>query len=97
PVSFTLTDDRQSGNLLRILDRLDGRATAGEIAASEGIARSEVEDLISQLGELGVLEEASTHAVDYYLDHVVPNLAPFGGERRGPWSPVVLLGDGAVL
>jgi bacteriocin biosynthesis cyclodehydratase domain-containing protein len=97
PISFTLTDEGGSGNLLRVLRRLDGTSTVAEIAATEGIARSEVVGLTDQLGELGVLEDGSSHALDYYLDHVVPNLAQFGGERVGPRSPLVLLGDAAIL
>jgi bacteriocin biosynthesis cyclodehydratase domain-containing protein len=42
-----------------------------------------------------VLEDGPQHALDYYLDHVVPNLSPYGERRRGP-SSVVILGDESV-
>jgi bacteriocin biosynthesis cyclodehydratase domain-containing protein len=94
-VSFTLSDDGGAGRLARIVNRLDGRLSADEIAAAEEVPASDVEALVDQLTSLGVLEDGPEHALDYYLDHVVPNLSPYGERRRGP-SSIVILGDDAV-
>jgi bacteriocin biosynthesis cyclodehydratase domain-containing protein len=96
PVSFTLSDDSGTGALLRLIGRLDGTASTDEIAASEGVPEAEVEALLDELGRLGVLEEGPQHALDYHLDHVIPNLAPYGQRRRDQATPVVLLGDATV-
>jgi bacteriocin biosynthesis cyclodehydratase domain-containing protein len=93
PLSFTLADERQSGKLLGVVRRLDGRSSIGEIAAAERVPASEVEELVDQLATLGVLEGESGHALDYYLDQVVPNLMPFERDRRRPRTSAVLLGD----
>jgi bacteriocin biosynthesis cyclodehydratase domain-containing protein len=94
-VSFTLSDDGGAGRLARIVKRLDGRLSTDEIAAAEEVPESDVEALVEQLTSLGVLEDGPQHALDYYLDHVVPNLSPYGERRRGP-SSLVILGDGAL-
>lgn len=96
PISFTLADESGSGQLLRILNRLDDHRSAAEIAAEEGVPRSDVEAVLDQLGSLGVLEEDSTHALDYYLDHLVPNLLPFGGDGPAPSASIVLFGDDRI-
>ncbi|HVE77690.1 MAG TPA: TOMM precursor leader peptide-binding protein [Gemmatimonadaceae bacterium] len=98
PVSFTLSDEGGSGKLLGVLNRLDGHLSAAEIAAAEGIPRAEVESLIDQLADLDLLETRPAHALDHYLDRVVPNLLPHGGrsERGGPPPSAVLFGDGGV-
>ncbi|SRR6266849_5365204 len=93
PVSFTLTDDSASGHLFRILSRLDGRFSVAEIAAAEGIPQSDVEAVVEQLTELKLLEDQSTHALDYYLDHMVPNLLAHEGKNKASPSSVVLFGD----
>jgi bacteriocin biosynthesis cyclodehydratase domain-containing protein len=94
-ISFTLSDDSGAGRLARIVSRLDGRLSTAEIAAAEGVPASDVEALVDELTELGVLEDGPAHALDYYLDHVVPNLSPFGARRAGP-SSLVVLGDDTV-
>lgn len=93
PVSFTLSDDGRTGALLRVIGRLNGTATAREIAATERVPEAQVEALLAELGRLGALEEGPHHALDYYLDYVIPNLAPYGQRRRAEAIPVVLLGD----
>ena len=95
-VSFTLSDDGGTGALLRLIKRLDGTASAEEIAQAEGVPEAEVDALVGELERLGVLEDGPQHALDYHLDHVVPNLAPYGQRRRESATPVVLLGDAAV-
>src|SRR5439155_9417830 len=80
-VSFTLTDDSASGHLFSILSRLDGHFSVAEIAAVEGIPKSEVESVVEQLAELKLLEDQSTHALDYYLDHILPNLSVHEGKN----------------
>lgn len=93
PVSFMLTDDSASGHLFRILSRLDGRLSVAEIAAEEGIPQSDVEAVIEQLVGMNLLEDQATHALDYYLDHIVPNLLVNEGKRKEPPSSLVLFGD----
>src|SRR5437870_3451757 len=93
PVSFTLTDDSASGHLFRILSRLDGRFSVAEIATAEGIPKSDVEAVIERLAELKLIENQSTHALDYYLDHLVPNLLAHEGKSKESPSSVILFGD----
>src|SRR5437870_9625402 len=94
-ISFTLSDDGGAGRLARIVNRLDGRLSVAQIAAAEAVPARDVEALVDELTELGVLEDGPTHALDYYLDHVVPNLSPFGARQAGP-SSLVVLGDETV-
>jgi bacteriocin biosynthesis cyclodehydratase domain-containing protein len=96
PVSFTLADESRSGHLFRVLRRLDGQLTAAQIAAAEGISTAEVDALVDHLAGMDLLEEHATHALDYYLDHVVPSLMPYRGDRRVAHSEVILLGDPSV-
>jgi bacteriocin biosynthesis cyclodehydratase domain-containing protein len=96
PVSFTLTDETGSGHLLGSLGRLDGRFSVEEIAYAEGVPKSNVESLLEQLAELNLLENQSTHALDYYLDQISPNLLVHEGRHKDPPFPVVLFGDLAV-
>ena len=93
PLSFTLSDERRSGSLYGVLSRLDGSLSLSEIAEAESIPAAEVEELVDQLAQLGVLEDDSSHALDYYLDHVVPNLAPFARNGRPTPQSAVVLGD----
>lgn len=93
PLSFTLADEGESGKLLGVVNRLDGSLSIPEIAAAEGIPRTEVEELVDQLAGLGVLEDEAGHALDYYLDQLVPNLSPFNGNRRPSRKRAVLFGD----
>jgi bacteriocin biosynthesis cyclodehydratase domain-containing protein len=93
PVSFTLTDDSASGHLHGILSRLDGRSSAAEIAAAEEIPQSDVEKVVEQLRGLNLLEDQSTHALDYYLDHIAPNLSTQEGKSKASPSSIVLFGD----
>lgn len=96
PVSFTLTDDSASGHLFRILSRLDGRFSVAEIAAAEGIPQSDVEAVVEQLAGMKLLEDQATHALDYYLDHIIPTLLVHEGKRKESPSSVVLFGDADV-
>jgi bacteriocin biosynthesis cyclodehydratase domain-containing protein len=95
-VSFTLSDDSGTGALLRLIGRLDGTHSAGEIAAAEGVPEPEVKALLEELERLGALEDGSQHALDYHLDHVIPNLAPYSQRRGEQATAVVLLGDAGV-
>lgn len=96
PVSFTLRDDSGAGALRGVIGRLDGTLSIGEIAAAEGVSRSEVDALVDQLTDLDLLEDGPTHALDYYLDHAVPNLLPYPGARPEGPRGVVILGTGGV-
>jgi len=96
PVSFTLSDDSGTGALLGVLSRLDGRRSLGEVAAEAGVPRREVDKVVGQLAELDLIESRAEHMLDFYIDHMVPNLLPFGGEARAPETSMVVLGDGSV-
>src|SRR5206468_2737440 len=95
-VSFTLSDDSGTGALLRLIGRLDGTHSAGEIAVAEGVPEAEVKALLEELERLGALEDGSQHALDYHLDHVIPNLAPYSQRRGEQATAVVLLGDAGI-
>jgi bacteriocin biosynthesis cyclodehydratase domain-containing protein len=96
PTTFTLADESRSGHLLSILSQLDGRLSPTEIATAQGIPRAEVESLIDRLMELDVLEDGSAHALDHYLDNVVPNLLPYEGQADPTASSVLLLGEPSI-
>ncbi len=91
PVSFTLTDEAGSGNLFRILGKLDGSASSSAIAQALNVPRSDVEALIDHLDQIGVLDAGGGSALEYYLDNLVPTLVR---ERSlTAKKPVLLLGD----
>lgn len=96
PISFTITDDSGSGVLLSVVRLLDGNHAVSEIAREVGVARTEVQGVIDQLAELQLIEEQSTHALDYYLDHLVPSLSQYRGTTRGSTTPVVIIGEGSA-
>jgi bacteriocin biosynthesis cyclodehydratase domain-containing protein len=92
PNSITLTDESKSGTLLRILSRLDGSISPNEIAKVEKIPQAEVEALIDHLVQLNAVESASAHALDQYLDQLVPALKSESTSLL-PERPILLLGD----
>ena len=96
PLSFTLRDDSGTGVLRGVLGRLDGSHSLGEIADVEGLSRSEVDALAEQLMDLELLEDGPSHALDYYLDHAVPNLLPYAGARGQAQRSAVIVGEGGV-
>jgi len=96
PDAITLTDETGSGHLLGILGRLNGRFSSEEIAGMEGIPQTEVDAVIAQLSERKLIEEQSTHVLDYFLDHISPTLSVHEGKLAQPPVPVVLFGDAAV-
>lgn len=96
PISFTLRDDSGSGALRGVLAKLDGTRSTGEIAEAAGVPRSEVVALVDQLADLDLLEDGPSHALDYYLDHAVPNLLPYSGARGGGRRSAIVIGSGAV-
>src|SRR5437879_62318 len=92
PVSFTLTDSTESGHLFNIVTGLDGSRSSAELAAKEQVPIEEVEGVLDQLVQLGVVESEAANCLDHYLDDIVPGLAGMAGQRdemRG----VRLLGD----
>ncbi|MCL4541044.1 MAG: TOMM precursor leader peptide-binding protein [Chloroflexi bacterium] len=95
PISLTLTDSNEGGHLLGVLRRLDGHATTKEIATAEGIPVEDVEALVDQLIEMRVVEEQSSNILDYYLDHLVPNLLPYQQRPHadGRRAAAILCGD----
>ena len=68
PVSVTLTDDSRSGQLFRLLRRLDGSASLSTIASEEKVPRDEVEGLVDHLLNLGVAEIGPSSSLDYFLE-----------------------------
>ncbi|RFU43273.1 hypothetical protein DZF91_02170 [Actinomadura logoneensis] len=93
PSSVTLTDDTRSGRLLRILAGLDGCRSVAEIAASQDLPEDDVAAVVARLTELDLLEHGSGHALDHYLDRLVPGLA---AQEMPPPEAVTLLGDPGV-
>ena len=76
--SCTLRDESGSGNLAKLLLRLDGTSSLREIADSERVAPHEVEQLLERLNDLGMIESAASNALDFVLD-----------ARREPREPVL--------
>lgn len=96
PTSITLTDESNSGILFRILSRLDGSASAAEIAKSEKVPVAEVEALLDHLIQVDAIESKSTSAFDLYLDQFAPALKG-NGTVSIPERPLALLGDSALV
>jgi bacteriocin biosynthesis cyclodehydratase domain-containing protein len=92
PASVTLSDETQSGALLRIISRLDGSISPRRLAAEEDLPREDVERVIDHLMKAGAIEEEATTALDHYLEQSLSwTLAV---ERDAP--PLRLLGDAAL-
>lgn len=95
PASFTLTDEKGSGRLARIVLALDGTHSAAEIAREEAVPRSDVEGVLDHLRQLDVLEQdGPVSSLDYYLDGMVPPLKP---DQAPSPRPVLLLGDEEIV
>jgi bacteriocin biosynthesis cyclodehydratase domain-containing protein len=89
-VSHTVADESAAGKLYPILRHLDGSLTPKEISRKLGVPVREIEALLDHLEGLGVLEAASSNALDYHLDTV----ASWRGEPEAARpTAVVLLGD----
>jgi bacteriocin biosynthesis cyclodehydratase domain-containing protein len=89
PTSFTLTDDAGSGQLYRLIRRLNGSVSPRALAREENVPRSEVEGLIDHLIELGVIDHGPTNALDHYIDNYLPTTG--ATEARDPGTPRILL------
>lgn len=89
PVSFTITDDSESGKLFSIIKRLDGTAPASRIAKEEQVPKSDVEALIDHLLSLDVLEKGASNALDHYIDSCLPLMGNNDIQAR----PILLVGD----
>jgi bacteriocin biosynthesis cyclodehydratase domain-containing protein len=92
PISFTLTDEAESGHLFKLLSRLDGSLSPAELAKAENMPRADVEALLDHLTQLGVVEAGSSNSLDHYLDDIFPTLKPVGNETL-PDLPIILMGD----
>lgn len=66
-VSMTFTDEQHSGQLARIVTRLDGTASLSRIASEEQVPREQVERLVDDLVAYGLVEDAPSTAIDHYL------------------------------
>jgi len=91
PISFTLTDEAESGHLFKLLTRLDGSLSPKELAKAENVPRAEVEALLDYLIELEIVESNSTSSLDYYIDHIIPTLQPVASETVS--QSILLLGN----
>ena len=67
PISCTFADEQHSGQLARLIARLDGSASALRIAAEERVSREQIERLIDDLLNYGLVEKQPSTALDYYL------------------------------
>ncbi|HEV9035745.1 MAG TPA: TOMM precursor leader peptide-binding protein [Puia sp.] len=76
PISHILNDDESGGTLYKILSLLKGDRTLPEIAQKAGIPLSKIEDIVSQLAQLNVIEYSPESGIDYYLNHAIPALQP---------------------
>lgn len=92
PISFTINDESESGNLFRLLKRLDGSVAISELAKQEDVPRSEIEALLDHLIQLDVIEFGPSNAFDYYLDTLAAPLKYAGGQK-GLDRSLLLLGD----
>jgi bacteriocin biosynthesis cyclodehydratase domain-containing protein len=92
PVSFTLTDSTGSGHLFNLVAGLDGSRSSTELAAKEQVSIEDVEGVLDQLLQLGVVESEAANCLDHYLDDIVPGLAGTAGQRDETLG-VRLLGD----
>lgn len=92
PISFTLTDQTNSGKLFRLLDRLDGSLSPSQIAKEENVSHEEVQALVDHLVQLGVIESNVSNPLDHYLDNFAPGSRGAGKEMADDLA-VVLLGD----
>ena len=91
-VSFNLRDDAKSGHLAKLLMRLDGTSSLQEIAKEEGIAIDEVNRVVSNLEELGVLESEARNVVDYALEHI-PGSGGDPVDLAAAATPLDIIGD----
>jgi bacteriocin biosynthesis cyclodehydratase domain-containing protein len=94
PVSFVLNDESKTGNLFRLLQRLDGTCTPAALARELGLPREQVEAVIDHVDQIGVLESGPENLLDYYLDSVVPTLA-----AAKPPEPrrIILMGEDSII
>jgi len=92
PVSFTFTDESKTGNLINILGLLDGSLTLSEVAKKAKVQYSEVEKLVDELNNLGILNFDSSDSLDHYLDIIVPTLRTLS-ETNEKRRPIELIGD----
>ena len=67
PVSMTFTDEQRSGQLARLIARLDGSAPVSRIAAEEKVPSEQVERLVDDLLNYGLVEKGPSTALDQYL------------------------------
>ena len=68
PTSYTLTDDSASGRLYTLISGLDGSVSPDDLAERHGVTGPEMQALVGQLRQFGVLEEGPTTALDAYVD-----------------------------
>lgn len=92
PTSFTLHDESGSGRLFRIVHRLKDGLAADAIARAEAAPLAEVEAVVDQLLDVGVLEAEPSSALDYYLGYAAPTLAP-AADQRPKYRTIRILGD----
>ena len=67
PVSMTFRDEQHSGQLARLIARFDGSAPVSRIAAEEHVPSEQVERLVDDLLNYGLIEKGPSTALDQYL------------------------------
>lgn len=76
PVSHILNDEEKTGKLYQICSMLLGELSTSQIASKVGISKSKVDDIISQLTPLNVIEFYPESSIDFYLNYTIPTLQP---------------------
>lgn len=92
PASVTLSDETESGALLRIVSRLDGSVSPRQLATEEDLPREDVERVIDHLMEAGAIEDEPATALDHYLEHTLS----WGATDAPDAPPLRLLGDASI-
>lgn len=93
PISYTLDDESKKGSLLNLIQTLDGSLSTAEIATKFNLSNIEIEHMLDQLQQLGVLETSATNALDLYLDNVIPHMRASIKNEIISQAPISIIGD----
>lgn len=94
--SFVLNDSAETGNLFRLLERLDGSLSPAALARELQIPREQVETVVDHLDQAGLLETRPSNVIDHYLGSVVSSTVGATAPDAERTRSVVLLGGSAV-
>ncbi len=90
--SHLLKDESKNSKLFQLLLALSEGVSIPEIVQKYEVPRSEIEGLIDQLTQLGVIEHSPTSIFDLYLEQISP-LHRRSGAGKEKIKPILLLGD----